>query len=97
MSSVIRTVEDPGSKFLPSQRKQGVVEELQWNLHQDGHHLELRRTWWTRNKRRAVVDQRGEIINQEVLLTLSPQEAARLMGDATYALIHVDGRGPREA
>jgi hypothetical protein len=97
MSQIIRSLEPPvrGFDLLPSQRDQGVVEELAWAIDADTHHVHLNRWLWTLNKRRAARDQRGEVIRHEVVLTLTPQEAAVLSNDLTWSLIHVDSRGPK--
>lgn len=98
MNNVIRIIENPakkGYRVIPSTDARGIVEELDWMPDDDGHHVVLRQTLWTRNLRRSLQDQRGEIIDQKILLRLTAQEAATLQCDLTWTLIHVDSQGPK--
>lgn len=94
-SPIIRTIEDPkGFDVLPSQRERGIVQQIEFVVADDGYHVHLVQTLWTRNKRGR--DQRGEIINQKHLMTFTAQEAAALTSSLAWTLIHVDSRGPKE-
>ena len=86
---IIRLMRRPSrGDFLPSQVAQGIVEDIDVSLDDDGYEVVIRRAYWTRNKRRALQDQRGNIIRTEDVLTMNAHEAADLVAMLASTLVH---------
>lgn len=85
------------SNLPPSVRKYGVVEDIDVSLADDEYHIEIRQTIWERNRRRTTSQRGNKILQQNVLLRLPAQDAAKLVEHLAWTLLHADGRGPKEA
>jgi hypothetical protein len=74
----------------------GAIEQFDFEVDDDGYHVHLVRTIWSRNKRRAVSDQRDHLISRTRILTVTAQQAVSLANQLSGALLWVDGKGPKK-